>query len=174
MESQKKIEQAANADIPELVLLINSAYRGESSKKGWTTEADLLGGTRIGEDSLRQIMEKPGSLILKYFEKSNCIVGCVHLQQEGLILYLGMLAVKPDLQALGIGKELLNASMQYGRSVNCNAILITVINLRKELIAWYERRGFKSTGETKPFPTQQEFGIPSRELFFIEMQKKLV
>jgi N-acetylglutamate synthase-like GNAT family acetyltransferase len=173
MELQKAIQYASKTDIPELVLLINGAYRGDSSRKGWTTEADLLDGTRIGEDSLGEIMEKPDSLIIKYANEENKIIGCAHLQKEGATLYLGMLSVMPDLQAAGIGKSLLNASAQYGRSVNCKEILISVISLRSELIAWYERRGFQITGETKPFPAQPEFGITRQQLFFIVMQKKL-
>src|SRR5580658_5462317 len=127
MESRGIIQFSDQADIPELVLLVNSAYRGESSKKGWTTEADLLGGARISVDALSLIMDKPGSAILKYFDEENSILGCVHLQKEDSRLYLGMLSVKPELQAQGIGKRLLKAAMEYGKSIHCSSIYITVL-----------------------------------------------
>jgi ribosomal protein S18 acetylase RimI-like enzyme len=167
------ISYAVEKDIPALVLLINSAYRGEYSKKGWTTEADLLDGIRINENSLADIMHKPGSLLLKCADAENKIIGCVYLQQQEQKLYLGMLTVLPELQAAGIGKELLAASEDYAKSIKYSAIIMTVISARKELIAWYERRGYKDTGETKPFPTDNAFGIAKQPLEFIVMEKKL-
>src|SRR5579871_6566414 len=100
------ITTAVLTDVAELNQLVNSAYRGESSKKGWTTEADLLGGIRIDEERLTSIMQKPGSLILKYVDEQNSIIGCVHLEKKDNRLYLGMLTVVPHLQAKGIGKEI--------------------------------------------------------------------
>ena len=101
-------------------------------------------------------------------------MGCVYLQTQEEKLYLGMLTVKPDIQAQGIGKRLLQAAEEYAQMQQCGAIKITVISLRKELIDWYERRGYKNTGEKKPFPSSDpRFGLPKQELEFIVMEKKL-
>jgi ribosomal protein S18 acetylase RimI-like enzyme len=168
-----QISKAEPNDIAALVILVNSAYRGEQSKKGWTTEADLLGGIRIDENSLSDMINKPHALILKYVDIENRITGCVYLQKQQQKLYLGMLTVLPEWQAAGIGKQLLTASENYASSVNCSSVIMTVISVRKELIAWYERRGYKNTGETRPFPNDPAFGIAKQPLEFIVMEKIL-
>ncbi len=167
-----KILPAGLTDIASLVALVNSAYRGESSKKGWTTEADLLGGIRTNEITLTSILKNPNNIILKCCDIDENIIGCVHLQHQHKKIYLGMLTVSPQLQAKGIGKLLLNASEKYAIKYNFEAIIMTVISVRKELIAWYERRGYINTKETKPFPKDSNFGIPKQDLEFIVMEKK--
>ena len=164
---------AGPADISQLNHLINDAYRGEHSRKGWTTEADLLGGIRTDERGLREIMNEPGSFILKYTIEGE-IVGCVHLRKEKEQLYLGMLTVSPELQAKGIGKQLLYAAEDEAKKHDCNEIYMTVISLRKELIAWYERHGYVDSGTRKPFPSDDpRFGIPKTALEFTVLRKKL-
>ncbi|MEP7107601.1 MAG: GNAT family N-acetyltransferase [Ferruginibacter sp.] len=163
----------AGDDIEELVNLVNSAYRGESSKKGWTTEANLLDGLRTDQKSIQALMEKPGAIILSATNESRRIVGCVYLQPKGQQLYLGMLTVAPDLQAKGIGKQLLLAAETWGRKINCSSILMSVIDIRHELIDWYQRKGYQSTGEKKPFPPDNAFGIPKQPLQFIMLEKKI-
>lgn len=168
------ITVATSEDIEPLEKLVNSAYRGESSKKGWTTEADLLGGIRTNKEVLGGMINRGDSIILKCTNVENELVGCVYLQTQEEKLYLGMLTVKPDIQAQGIGKRLLQAAEEYAQMQQCGAIKITVISLRKELIDWYERRGYKNTGEKKPFPSSDpRFGLPKQELEFIVMEKKL-
>lgn len=162
----------SDADIPALVKLVNSAYRGDSSRKGWTTEADLLDGIRTDEDGIYKMIHQPGSVILKC-TMVNALAGCVYLQIQDDNLYLGMLTVSPELQSAGIGKELLKASEQFARSEGCHTILMTVITLRKELIEWYERRGYNQTTERRPFPNDPRFGIPKQPLEFLVMEKKL-
>ncbi len=169
-----KIVNATAADIAALVILINSAYRGESSKKGWTTEAGLLDGTRIDEKSLRDLLNKTGATILTCRNSNNDIIGSVYLQKETDGLYLGMLTVNPLLQAGGIGKYLLKTAEDYARKENYNSIYMTVISVRQELIAWYERHGYVKTGETKPFPTSVASGIPKQALELIVLKKMLV
>ena len=168
-----KIAPLDKVDIPELTKLINSAYRGESSKKGWTTEADLLGGLRTNENSLLEMSLKPGSTILTAKDSEDQLVGCVYLQQQTNQLYLGMLTVAPDIQAKGIGSQLLQAAENYAIDLNCDSIIMTVIDVRHELIDWYKRKGYQPTGETKPFPTDPEFGIPKQPLQFIVLEKKM-
>ena len=167
-----KIIPADFTDIPSLVQLVNSAYRGEGSKKGWTTEADLLGGIRTNETTLTSILQNSTDIILKCCDADENIIGCVHLQHQLKKIYLGMLTVSPQLQTKGIGKLLLSASEKYARENNFESIIMTVISVRKELINWYERRGYINTGETKPFPHDPNFGIPKQELEFIVMEKK--
>jgi len=168
-----KITTLDTSDIPELTRLINSAYRGESSKKGWTTEADLLGGLRTNENSLHELVKKPGSTILTAKDDKGQLAGCVYLQQEASQLYLGMLTVAPDIQAKGIGSQLLQAAENHAVELHCSTVTMTVIDVRHELIEWYKRKGFQSTGEIKPFPTDPEFGIPKQPLRFIVMEKML-
>jgi ribosomal protein S18 acetylase RimI-like enzyme len=163
-----------NKDIVDVVNLVNSAYRGQASKKGWTTEADLLkGALRIDEPSLHTLLQKAGAIVLICKSNTNSLVGCVYLQQEGAQLYLGMLTVSPQAQAQGIGKQLLLAAEQYAKKINCNAIVMHVISVRHELIAWYQRHGYQLTGETKPFPSNPKFGRPTQPLEFFVLEKIL-
>lgn len=173
MPLETLISIASEKDIQELNLLVNSAYRGESSKKGWTTEADLLDGVRTNEKSLNELFKKPGSVILKCTNKKNELIGCVHLQSQKNKLNLGMLTVSPVLQGGGIGKKLLLSSEKFAIENNFQYIVMTVISVREELIAWYERHGYRKTGETRPFPTgDPSFGIPLKPLEFIVLEKK--
>jgi ribosomal protein S18 acetylase RimI-like enzyme len=167
------ISPALKTDIPALVQLINSAYRGEGAKKGWTTEADLLDGTRTDEANLMDLISDPQTVILKYTDDADKILACVNLQKQDNRLYLGMLTVSPQLQGAGIGKKLLVAADDYAREHGCLAVFMTVISVRSELIAWYERHGFHKTGEVKPFPVGEKFGIQKQPLEMIVMEKKL-
>jgi len=161
-------------DIPVLVSLLNSAYRGDASKKGWTTEADMIEGSlRTDETSLGELMQQPGAVILKYTDPDNKITGCVFLRKEDKKLYLGMLSVSPLIQAKGIGKQLMKAAEAYAAEQACTSIYMRVISIRYELIAWYERKGYYNTGITQPFPNEPKFGIPKQPIEFILMQKDL-
>lgn len=167
------ISRATPADIAALNALVNSAYRGDSSRVGWTTEADLLDGQRIDEAMLAEIFHDPDSVLLKYALGEE-IVGCVHVKFEADKLYLGMLTVSPVLQSKGIGKALLHAAEHEAISAGCTTIYMTVIADRKELIAWYVRHGYTNTGQTKPFPAGDErFGIPRKPLEFVVLEKSL-
>ncbi len=166
------ISIASKEDIQVLVALINSAYRGDASKKGWTTEANLLkGDLRTDISTLTGLIENPQSVILKYTTAENVIAGSVYLEIQEKGLYLGMLTVSPQLQAAGIGRQLLVAAEEYAKEKECPCIFMSVISVRHELIAWYERHGYKNSGETKPFPDDDRFGIPTQFLEFIIMEK---
>ena len=168
------ISAASIKDIDKLMSLVNSAYRGESAKKGWTHEADLIQGEmRIDEKSLEKMIMDPNATILKY-EEDDQIIGCVYLEKKNTSLYLGLLTVAPDVQAKGIGKKLLKAAEKYALNYNCNKIEMTVISVRKELIDWYERNGFHQTNQKQPFPDNERFGTPLKQIEFVVMEKKLL
>ncbi|MBS1948471.1 MAG: GNAT family N-acetyltransferase [Bacteroidetes bacterium] len=168
-----EIATAGLQDVPELLGLINGAYRGEGAKKGWTTEADLLDGTRTDSALLEKLISDVNGTILKFVDDQNRIIGCVNLQKHGLKLYLGMLTVSPELQGGGIGKKMLAAAIDYASQHQCYAIYMTVISVRHELIAWYERHGYKKTGEKKPFPVGPAFGIQKQPLEMVVMEREV-
>lgn len=168
--------QADESHIQSLENLVNSAYRGDSSKLGWTTEASILDGQRIDKEGLQQIIAKEDSVILiAEDDDSGRLLGCVHLEKQNNKCYLGMLTVDPTLQKKGIGKMLLGESEAFAQFWDCTSIFMTVISVRSELIAWYEKHGFRKTGEKKPFPYGDErFGIPKVQgLEFIVLEKKI-
>lgn len=168
------ITKATAADIPQLKSLINGAYRGEESKKGWTTEEDILDGIRIDETMLVHYFNSKDIVILKYTDdETQQITGTVYLEIKGPKLYLGMLCVSPALQGKGTGKLLLAAAIAYANQNNCHAITITVIRVRLELISWYERHGYQFTGKIIPFHDDKRFGIPKQAIELIEMEKNI-
>lgn len=170
----EKVAIAGLHDIPELLLLINSAYRGEAAKKGWTHEAELIAGElRADAGYLKELMEDANAVILKYTENNN-IKGCVYLQKQSAKVYLGMLSVAPANQSGGIGKILLNASEEWAVGQQAGSIIMNVISVRKELIEWYERRGYKDSGIRKAFPNEKRFGVPRNPVEFMVMEKVLI
>ena len=167
------ITQATIADASELSALINSAYRGETSKKGWTTEADLLEGTRTTPKELATIITTPHHYLLKFIRDEK-IIGSVLLIAKKEVLYLGMLTVSPELQNSGIGKQLLQVAEQLAQQLELSRIQMTVIGIRKELLAWYMRNGYEDTGVREPFPFGEgDKALTSEPLDFIVLEKKL-
>lgn len=167
------VTKATLTDAAELNTLVNSAYRGDSSKKGWTTEADLLDGSRIDVETLEEYLKNPDVSILKYTEEDGIIKGCIYLEDKGDKLYLGMLCISPVLQAGGLGRMLLHEAEAFAQSKNIAVITMTVISTRAELIDWYKRRGYAVTGEVLPFHTEVKFGIPHNPIELIVLEKKL-
>ena len=167
------VSRASIEDIPSMVKLMNCAYRGEGSRRGWTTEADMVDGElRTDETHLKELMSLPGVVLLRSMNENNGIEGCVFLQKREGKLYLGMLSVLPGLQGKGIGKQLMAAAEEYARKENCPAVFMRVISIRDELIAWYERQGYKKTGEIQPFE-DSKFGTARGPIEFAVMQKDL-
>ncbi len=165
---------ATEDDIPAIVQLLNSAYRGESSRKGWTTEAHLIAGEqRTDENNLRDVIREPGSVILKYTNEKNQLIGCVNLQKKGDRLYLGMFSVSPLEQGKGIGKKILLAAEQHAINQSCRSIFMNVISVRDDLIPWYIRHGYRDTGERKPFPEDGLTGKHLQHLEFMVLEKLL-
>ncbi|RYF89170.1 MAG: GNAT family N-acetyltransferase [Chitinophagaceae bacterium] len=172
--SNNHIQFADEADAGAITVLLNSAYRGASSRRGWTTEADLIAGdVRTDEANLLQVMRQQGSVFLKQLGAEGQIVGCVNLQQQQDTLYLGMFSVLPALQGMGVGRGILQAAEEYGRHLHCRSIYMSVISVRKELLDWYKRNGYEETGETKDFIEDDLTGKHLQQLQFLVLRKWL-
>ena len=162
------------ADIAEVQALVNDAYRGDASRAGWTTEANLIAGTqRIDVASLQAMIESNNETVLLLRNTEGALEGCVYLQQQPQGMYLGMLSVWPQQQAQGTGKRLMQAAEDFARSQQVQRIFMSVITARTELIAWYNRRGYNDTGERKPFPDNPVFGTPLQPLQFMILEKEI-
>ncbi|MGP3967721.1 GNAT family N-acetyltransferase [Streptomyces sp. 6N223] len=170
---------AAEGDVPALVALVESAYRGESSRVGWTTEAHLLDGQRTDPEEVRSLVRAPGGQLLVAECASDSdtesegdaeLVACCQIERHdgpegrGPAAYFGMFAVRPTLQGGGVGKLLLAEAERRARAEwGATEMRMKVISAREDLIAWYERRGYARTGRRSPFPYGDErFGIPRR------------
>jgi ribosomal protein S18 acetylase RimI-like enzyme len=173
MDMNPQIKPATEADAEALSELINSAYRGDSSRVGWTTEADLLDGSRTDPELVRDVINSRDTTLLK-LEENNTIQACVELRGEGDRMYLGMLTVRPSLQGRGIGKMLMQAAEEHARQSGCKMMYMTVLVPRTELIAWYVRQGYTDTGKRKPFAFDDpRFGNPKQPLEFTILTKPL-
>ena len=168
-----RFRDATVADIPALVALVTSAYRGDASRRGWTTEADFLDGERIDPGVLCGDIERPRSRIV-LVEQGGESLACAHVAEDEGAGYFGMFAVRPDLQGGGVGKQLLAEAERIVRDEwRLPAMRMTVIDIRDELIAFYERRGYRRTGITKPFPYgDARFGLPTRDDLRFEILEK--
>lgn len=166
---------ATPADIPELVALIESAYRGESSRAGWTTEADLLDGQRLDAAMLAEELADPTFRML-LISAADGPLACAAVTDRGTgTAYFGMFAVRPSAQGSGVGSWLLARAEQYARSVGATRMEMTVLWMRTDLIAWYARRGYVPTGDRVPFPAgDRRFGLPLRpDLEFVVLAAPL-
>ena len=166
---------AIESDVPAIVTLVESAYRGESSRAGWTTEADLLDGQRTDPEAVHEMIADDTGVLLLAFRDDE-LVGCCRVQHRGDHGYFGMFAVRPLLQGGGVGKALIaEAERLARREWAAEEMHMTVITARPELIAWYERRGYRRTGELQDFPYGDvRFGLPRRsDLQFETLIKRL-
>jgi ribosomal protein S18 acetylase RimI-like enzyme len=165
---------AVMADVAQIVALVNSAYRGESSRAGWTTEADLLAGQRTDADEVHSLIATDDSIILLCLQV-NAIIGTVHLQHGHHAACMGMLVIKPGLQGQGLGKKLMQAAEATAIKMwGVDKMLMYVITLRPELIAFYERRGYHRSGKFKAFPQAARFGVPKVDGLQLEMLEKVL
>lgn len=170
------IRPGQEQDVPALHKIVESAYRGDSAKRGWTHEADLLDGQRTDVAALREILDNPDQIILLAMDGVN-IAGCVQLVRvNDAVAYLGMLTVDPERQTGGLGKILIGEAEQYvAANWQSSVMEMTVIRQRSDLIAYYERRGYVLTDERRPFPHGDErFGVPkTQELEFAVLRKEI-
>lgn len=154
-----ELRAARPADVDAIVALVQSAYRGDSSRAGWTTEADLLDGQRTDAEEVRSLL--PHVLVAV---RDAEIVGCCSLVPKESYAYFGMFAVRPVLQGGGVGSALLAEAEERARSLGLERVEMTVLTQRSELLDFYERRGYVRIGETRPFPmTDERFGLPRRD-----------
>lgn len=174
------LRTAALEDVPAVVALVERAYRGEASRAGWTTEADLLDGRRTDAASVADLLAAPGSAVL-LLEEDGALAACCHVRvlprgdgdpgsgtapdgRRTVRAYVGMVAVDPARQGAGTGRAVLAAAVEHARALGAEVLEMTVITQRAELVAWYERRGWRRTGERRPFPYGDErFGRPRRD-----------
>jgi len=173
--SELHFRPAADADVDAIVALVESAYRGDASRQGWTTEADFLDGRRTGADDVGACIHRPRSVML-LAERGGELLACAHLAVEDGAGYFGMFSVQPNLQGGGVGKALLAEAERMAREDwHLPSMRMTVIDIRDELIAFYERRGYRRTGIKKPFPYgDARFGLPKRaDLRFEVLEKAL-
>ncbi len=171
------VRTATAADVPAVVALVQLAYRGDDSRAGWTTEADLLAGQRTDADEVGAVVADPGSRLL-LLEVGGVLVACCALSPTGTTarVYLGMLAVDPQRQGDGLGSALMAAAQVVAvRELGARTAEMTVIAQRSELIAYYERRGWRRTGQRRPFPSDDpRFGVPLRDdLEFVVLAREL-
>jgi ribosomal protein S18 acetylase RimI-like enzyme len=163
-------------DVPAIVALVESAYRGESSRAGWTTEADLLDGHRTDAEAVSTVLAEPASVML-LAEADGQLVGCCLVEQRPRAeAHFGMFAVQPGQQGQGWGRQILAEAERLARDEwSASTMVLSVLAQRPDLIAWYERRGYRRTGETRPFPHRNErFGVPKRpDLSFAVLSKPL-
>jgi ribosomal protein S18 acetylase RimI-like enzyme len=164
------LRAATAADAPALADLINRAYRSAPAQAGWTTEGHLLDGPRIDEATLLELLAAPAAVLLQA-EIAGQLAGCVYLEPQGQTLYLSMLAVAPEAQAHGLGRHLLAAAEAHARQAGCPRIRMSVLALRPELLAWYERQGYRRTGAREPFPDTTRFGRPRQPLTLLTLEK---
>lgn len=170
---QLTYRDAAAADVKQLVALIESAYRGESARATWTSEADLLGGQRTDKQGVLDVIKADGSRLLMV-ESDGELVACCQLEHRGPAAYFGMFAVDPGAQGGGLGKRIIAEAERLARAEwGVGEMHMTVIVQRADLIAWYERRGYRRTGQLTPFPYGDErFGIPQRDDLAFELLVK--
>jgi ribosomal protein S18 acetylase RimI-like enzyme len=173
MLSSLTITPATAANTTDLVALVNSAYRGDTSRQGWTTEAHLLDGQRTDTEDILDLLSEPSAAILQARTTAGQLVGSVYVKEQKPDLYMGMLSVLPTLQGAGLGKQLMAAVEEHALQRGCSSLLISVISVRHELLAWYERHGFQRTGETVAFPSDPRFGIPKQHLELLLLRKEL-
>lgn len=171
--------RAASADLPAVVDLLNLAYRSAPAVAGreWSTEAGYIVGDRMTLPMLTADLAAVPEARLMLWREPEGVAGCVWLEpsQDGA-WYLGMLTVRPNRQGGGAGGQLLEAAEAEVRALGGARVRMTVVNVRDGLIAWYERRGYRVTGEDLPFPYDDlRFGEPTRpDLSFVVLERALV
>jgi hypothetical protein len=168
------IKTASSADAEAITALVNSVYRGENAKKGWTTEADFLEGIRITSEKVNEIIARDTDIIINAVLNAE-VIGCVHLENKGAYTLLGMLSVDVNHQDKGLGKMLINECERYTKEIyGLSEIRMKVISRRTELIDYYKRRNYVITGEREEFGKGGDtFGETGEKLYFEIMSKKL-
>jgi ribosomal protein S18 acetylase RimI-like enzyme len=172
------LRKAAPSDYAEIIDLANLAYRGhEGAVPSWNVEKGIVDGQRLDDSLLREeLAAKPDGALLVYREGDGPLLGTAWLTPESDdVWFLGLLTVRPELQNQQLGRRLLAAAEEYASDRGAKRMRIGVLHVRDTLIAWYERRGYRATGEIEPYPYDDlRFGTPLREnLHFLIMEKAI-
>jgi len=174
------IHPCSPSDLPEVVALVNAAYRGAEGSSGWTSEVGLVEGQRVTLDSLREEFASAPGISIGLLRQPPALLACVRVEdgrgrESEAACCIGMLAVRPGSQSAGVGGRMLDWAEREGRARGATIARMTVVSVRTGLIEWYERRGYRRTGEREPFPYDDErFGKPQRPgLEFVYLQKEL-
>ncbi len=198
------VRRATPADTDRVLDLVHAAYRGEPDVAGWTTEAHLLDGLRTDPGMFLDMIDRPGGQVLLFFShrepqnhdardgdpqnrdlrdggardggaRDDSLLACCQLEQDGETGYFGLFAVRPRQQGGGIGSAVLAEAERRAAAQGCRQMRMTVLSVREDLISYYERRGYRRSGATEPFPYGDErFGTPKRQdLRFAELRKPL-
>lgn len=166
---------AAHTDVPHISELVNAAYRPNEQTAGWTNEAALVAGDRTSPALVAALLQRPSSVILLATNENEQIDGCVHIEAEQQQAHIGMLAVAPQRQTGGLGKRLLNEAEHFAcRQFGVTVLLLTVIQQREELRAYYLRRGYRPNGSRYPYPRDAGAGVPLSDELWVEVLAKAV
>ena len=161
------IRNAELSDIPMIVTLVRNSYRGESSQRGWTTGSRWIEGLRTDEPQIKELLEKPKS-ILFVGEEDATMRGCCHVEQRGEVGCFDMLAVDPEHQGGGFGRQLVSSAEAMARQWGLKGMQIKVLDRQPELMLWYGRQGYAKTGERMSYPADERFGRPSAQGLYLE------
>jgi ribosomal protein S18 acetylase RimI-like enzyme len=182
--SDLSFRYAVEADVPPLVALIERAYRGPETAGSWVSESHLLKGPRTSNTEISELIAQPDSRFL-IAERHGRILGCCLIQRLGTTecssgdigkgsAYFGMFAIDPTDHSTGLGKQILAEAERRVRDLwRSSSMVMTVINLREQLIEYYKRRGYTLTGATMPFPFSETSGEVTRDFHLVEMKKDL-
>ena len=172
-EAKRTFRFAEPPDGPAVVALVESAYRGESSRAGWTTEAHLLEGQRTDLAAVDELIRAEGSRVLLLIEDGELVACCNLAQEDPGTVYFGLFAVRPDAQGRGLGRAVVAEADRLSRAGGATRLRMTVLSARRDLLAWYHRLGFEPTGDTEPFPYGDErYGVPTvPDLEFVVLQR---
>lgn len=166
--------KAIVTDAQAIAQLVNAAYRGESSRAGWTTEADLLDGLRASIDEVKRLIESENTITLLCFNDKD-LIGSICIEKMQDAAHIGMFVVKPTLQGQGVGKRLLAAAEELAQQTwLVQKLQMHVITLRHELIAFYERRGYRRTGVLSEFPVNPAVWQPKQAGLKLETLEKII
>jgi GNAT superfamily N-acetyltransferase len=172
--------KAVLADVEAIVKLVNMAYRGESSRSGWTTEADILDGLRTSVNEVERLIASENTIVLLCLNDDE-LLGSICLEKEAKIekalsiAHIGMFVVNPMKQANGIGKRLLAEAERLAQHMwDIEKFQMHVITIRPELIAFYVRRGYMLTGIVSDFPVNPDVWQPKLNGLQLETLEKII
>jgi ribosomal protein S18 acetylase RimI-like enzyme len=155
-----------------IAALVNAAYRPSDDPIGWTHEAELIAGDRTSPQQVAEAIKRPNSVVLIHREGAT-IIACVHVEKDGSHGHIGMLAVAPALQTAGIGKQMLMWAERYAAEMfGAEKFILAVVSARRELVAFYARRGYQKTGVVMDYPVSARAGVPKDPALSVEWLEK--